>query len=60
MPFQDQYKGLRKVLQNALICLKMFARDNNEVKDRLMNRLDLLLDVKGAESELAIALTEVS
>ena len=35
------------------------ARDNPQVQGRIFDRLDLLLNVKGAHEELALMLTEV-
>ena len=35
------------------------ARDNAQVQNRIFERIDLLLEVQGAHSELAAMLTEV-
>ena len=36
------------------------ARDNMEVQNRIFERLELLLEIKGAHQELSAMLTEVS
>ena len=58
-PHQEQYKPFFRVQKHACIFLKAFARDNPVVKDRLMERIDLLLGARGSDSELAMALEEV-
>ena len=35
------------------------ARDNAQVQNRIFERIDLLLEVQGTHSELAVMLTEV-
>ncbi|XP_023930445.1 inositol 1,4,5-trisphosphate receptor type 3 [Lingula anatina] len=55
----EQYRGLQQVFQKALGLLTVMARGNASVQERLFNRLDVLLNVKGAEQELGEALAEV-
>ncbi len=39
--------------------LKVMARGNEAVQQRLFDRLDMLLNIQGAENEMAEALIEV-
>ena len=39
--------------------LQVMARDNAQVQNRIFERIDLLLEVQGTHSELAVMLTEV-
>ena len=39
--------------------LNVMARDNETVQQRLFDRMDMLLNIKGAEPEMADALVEV-
>ncbi|XP_077987360.1 inositol 1,4,5-trisphosphate-gated calcium channel ITPR1-like [Glandiceps talaboti] len=56
---QDQYAGLQEIFKKCFTFLKVMARGNDVVQMRLYDRLDVLLNVKGAEAEMAAALTEV-
>lgn len=56
---QEQYSGIREVFQQAFCLLQAMARGNEIVQQRLFDRLDMLLNIKGAEPEMAQALTEV-
>ncbi|CAH1800283.1 unnamed protein product [Owenia fusiformis] len=55
----DQYAGLKNIFKKTFKLMKMLSRGNCVVQHRLFNRLDKLLGVKGAESEMAECLTEV-
>jgi inositol 1,4,5-triphosphate receptor type 1 len=55
----SQYAGLREIFRQCFCFLQAMARGNTEVQSRLFDRLDKLLMVRGAEAELADALTEV-
>jgi hypothetical protein len=59
LPTQDQYSGIRSIFQKAFILLKVMARGNEGIQQRLFDRLDMLLNIQGAEAEMALALTEV-
>ena len=48
------------MFQKTFTLLKMLARENKMVQERLFDRLDLLLSKEGAAPELAECLTEVS
>ena len=58
--FQDQYKDVKTILQKTLFLLKLLLRENHKVQSIIFEKLDTLLDVKGVESDLALALQEVS
>ena len=63
LPFilqQEQYGGMKEVFRKTLYLLKLLAKENNAVQTHIFDRLDVLLDVRVAESDLAIALKEVS
>lgn len=47
------------IFKKAFYLLKLLARENNRVQYHIMERLDILLDVRVVESDLAIALKEV-
>ena len=47
------------MFQKTFTLLKMLARENKTVQERLFDRLDLLLSKEGAAPELAECLTEV-
>ena len=47
------------MFQKTFTLLKMLARENKMVQERLFDRLDLLLSKEGAAPELAECLTEV-
>nr|XP_006825393.1 PREDICTED: inositol 1,4,5-trisphosphate receptor type 1-like [Saccoglossus kowalevskii] len=55
----EQYSGLQAIFKKCFAFLQVMARGNEIVQKRLYDRLDVLLDVKGAEAEMAKALTEV-
>lgn len=56
---QEQYGGMKEVFRKTLYLLKLLAKENNAVQTHIFDRLDVLLDVRVAESDLAIALKEV-
>lgn len=56
---QDQYKDVKTILQKTLFLLRLLLRENNKVQSIIFEKLDTLLDVKGVESDLALALKEV-
>ena len=55
----EQYQGTKATLQSCFKLLKAMARGNSLVQGRLFNQLDFLLNVKGAEPEMADAVIEV-
>ena len=57
---QDQYSGMRRIFDKSFMLLKCMARGNEQVQQRLFDRIDLLLNVQGAEPKMAECLTEVS
>ena len=59
LPLQEQYSGIRTIFQKCFTLLKVMARGNEVVQQRLFDRLDMLLNIKGAEPEMAEALIEV-
>ncbi|XP_077862152.1 inositol 1,4,5-trisphosphate-gated calcium channel ITPR1-like [Saccoglossus kowalevskii] len=52
-------KSLQEIIKKAFLCLQRMARGNEIVQKSMFDRLDILLDVKGAEAEMAKAFTEV-
>lgn len=50
---------MTSVFRKTLYLLKLLARENEAVQLHIFERLDILLDVRVVESELAIALREV-
>ena len=56
---QSQYSGIRSIFQKCFKLLQSMARGNEVVQQRLFDRLDMLLNIEGAQSEMAEALTEV-
>ena len=56
----EQYQGMKATLQSSFKLLKAMARGNAVVQGRLFDQLDFLLNVKGAEPEMADAVLEVS
>ena len=56
---QEQYAGMRDIFKKTLYLLKLLARENEAVQHHIFERLDILLEVRVVESDLAIALTEV-
>ena len=56
----EQYRGLEEIMKKSLFLLKSIARGNDVVQNRMFERLNNLLKIKVVESELAIALQEVS
>uniref|UniRef100_A0A2C9LYN3 RIH domain-containing protein n=1 Tax=Biomphalaria glabrata TaxID=6526 RepID=A0A2C9LYN3_BIOGL len=50
---------MTSVFRKTLYLLKLLARENEAVQMHIFERLDILLDVRVVESELAIALREV-
>ena len=59
VPLQEQYQGMQEIFRKSFRLLKAMARGNVLVQQRLFDRLDILLNIKGAEPELAEALIEV-
>ncbi|XP_036355381.1 inositol 1,4,5-trisphosphate receptor type 3-like [Octopus sinensis] len=55
----DQYGGMKEVFRKTLYLLRLLAKENNTVQTHIFDRLDVLLDVRVAESDLAVALKEV-
>lgn len=55
----DQYQGMKAALQASFRLLKAICRGNPTVQARLFDQLDFLLQVKGAEPEMAEAVLEV-
>ncbi|XP_070537450.1 LOW QUALITY PROTEIN: inositol 1,4,5-trisphosphate-gated calcium channel ITPR3-like [Ptychodera flava] len=55
----EQYAGLQEIFKKCFELLRVMARGNDIVQIRLYDRLDVLLNIKGAEAEMARALTEV-
>ncbi|KAH9498183.1 hypothetical protein Btru_007903 [Bulinus truncatus] len=55
----EQYGGMTSVFRKTLYLLKLLARENEAVQMHIFERLDILLDVRVVESELAVALREV-
>lgn len=51
---------MRDIFRKTLYLLKLLARENEVVQHHIFERLDILLEVRVVESDLAIALTEVS
>jgi hypothetical protein len=58
-PNQEQYGGIHEVFQQSFLLLKAMARENETVQQRLFDRLDMMLNIQGAEAEMADALIEV-
>lgn len=56
---QEQYRGMRDIFKRAFYLLKLLARENEQVQTHIFDRLDILLDVRVVESDLAVALKEV-
>ena len=57
--FQEQYTGVQVIMKKTLRLLKSLARGNEPIQQRIYERLDTLLKIKGVEADLAIALKEV-
>ncbi|KAK7504550.1 hypothetical protein BaRGS_00004036, partial [Batillaria attramentaria] len=55
----EQYAGMTDIFKKTLYLLKLLARENEAVQHHIFERLDILLEVRVVESDLAIALTEV-
>ncbi|KAK3086885.1 hypothetical protein FSP39_024881 [Pinctada imbricata] len=54
-----QYGGMKDVFKKTFHLVKLLARENERVQLHLFERIDILLDVRVVESDLAIALKEV-
>lgn len=50
---------MTSVFRKTLYLLKLLARENDTVQMHIFERLDILLDVRVVENDLAIALREV-
>jgi len=59
-PLQEQYRGVELILRKCLGLLKALARGNDFVQLRMFERLDILLNIKAVESDVAVALKEVA
>ena len=57
---QEQYRGLQEILKKSLKLLKALAMGNDVVQMRMFERLDELLKIKVVESDMAVALKEVT
>ncbi|XP_021341779.1 inositol 1,4,5-trisphosphate receptor type 2-like [Mizuhopecten yessoensis] len=55
----ELYRGMKDVFKKTFHLVKLLARENDRVQFHLFDRLDVLLDVRVVESDLAIALKEV-
>ncbi|CAG2222632.1 unnamed protein product [Mytilus edulis] len=55
----ELYRGMRDVFQKTFQLVKLLARENAHVQHHLFERIDVLLDVRVVESDLALALKEV-
>lgn len=55
----EQYSGIKSIFENSFVLLKSLARGNETVQRRLFDRLDKILEIEGAEPQLADALIEV-
>ncbi|KAL4233980.1 hypothetical protein ACF0H5_005635 [Mactra antiquata] len=53
------YGGMTDIFKKAFYLLKLLSKENFRVQHHIMERLDILLDVRVVESDLAIALKEV-
>ena len=51
---------MTSVFRKSLYLLRLLARENEAVQLHIFERLDVLLDVRVVESDLAVALREVS
>ena len=51
---------MQEIFRKCFSLLKAMARENALVQQRLFDRLDMLLHIRGAESEMAEALIEVN
>ena len=51
---------MKDVFKKTFHLVKLLARENERVQLHLFERIDILLDVRIVESDLAIALKEVS
>ena len=52
-------ESLQEVRRKSFLALKALAHDNPTIQNRLYNRMFELLNVQGADKELAMALVEV-
>ena len=58
--FQLENEGLKLVRENAFLLLKAMAHEHPVIQCRLYDRMFELLNVMGADRQLAMVLTEVS
>ncbi|XP_065833160.1 inositol 1,4,5-trisphosphate-gated calcium channel ITPR1-like isoform X3 [Oscarella lobularis] len=56
---REEYQGLQLIFRKSFRLLQALAHGNPVVQQRLYQRLDQLLTIRGAESEMANALIEV-
>ncbi|KAL4233979.1 hypothetical protein ACF0H5_005634 [Mactra antiquata] len=54
-----QYGGMTDIFKKAFYLLKLLAKENFRVQYHIMERLDILLEVRVVEPDLAIALKEI-
>ena len=57
---QEQYRGIKTIVIKNIRLLKALAKSNEVVQKRIYDRMDTLLKVRVVESEIALALKEVS
>lgn len=57
--YQEQYAGMTDIFKKTLYLLRLLARENDAVQHHIFERLDILLEVRVVESDLAMALREV-
>lgn len=50
---------MRDIFRKTLYLLKLLAKENDRVQHHIFERLDVLLEVRVVESDLAVALREV-
>ena len=50
---------MRRIFEKSFTLLRVMARGNEHVQQRLFDRLDMILNVRGAEPKMAECLTEV-
>ncbi|XP_071176008.1 inositol 1,4,5-trisphosphate-gated calcium channel ITPR2-like isoform X12 [Mytilus edulis] len=56
---EQQYQGMKKIFSKTLWLMKLLARENKEVQEKLFQHLDTLLSVQIVPSDLALALKEL-
>ena len=56
---EQQYQGMKQIFSKTLWLMKLLARENKEVQEKLFHHLDTLLSVQIVPSDLALSLKEV-